>query len=52
VLLKPGKGGRLLLIVQVIIVQVIAVFLASIAMSLGLAHALELPGKLRLNKEN
>ena len=34
------------------IVQVVAVFLASIAMSLALAHALELPGKLRLSKEN
>ena len=33
-------------------VQVVAVFLASIAMSLALAHALELPGKMRLNKEN
>lgn len=33
-------------------VQVVAVFLASIAMSLALAHALELPGKLRLSKEN
>jgi len=32
--------------------QVVAVFLASIAMSLALAHALELPGKMRLNKEN
>ena len=34
------------------IVQVVAVFLASIAMSLAVAHALELPGKLRLSKEN
>jgi hypothetical protein len=33
-------------------VQVVAVFLASIAMSLAVAHALELPGKLRLSKEN
>ena len=33
------------------IVQVVTVFLASIAMSLALAHALELPGKMRLNKE-
>jgi hypothetical protein len=41
------KGGRLLLTVQVV-----AVFLASIAMSLALAHALELPGKMRLSKEN
>jgi hypothetical protein len=32
--------------------EVITVFLASIAMSLALAHALELPGKMRLNKEN
>src|SRR5437773_9988406 len=44
---KTAKGGRLLLIVQVV-----AVLLASIAMSLALAHALELPGKLRLSKEN
>jgi hypothetical protein len=35
-----------------LIVQVVAVFLASIAMSLALAHALEFPGKLRLSKEN
>jgi hypothetical protein len=41
------KGGRLLLTAQVV-----AVFLASIAMSLALAHALELPGKMRLSKEN
>jgi hypothetical protein len=31
--------------------QVITVFLASITMSLALAHALELPGKVRLNRE-
>lgn len=37
---------------MLLIVQVVAVFLASIAMSLALAHALELPGKLRLSKEN
>jgi hypothetical protein len=42
-----ANGGRLLLIVQVV-----AIFLASIAMSLALAHALEFPGKLRLSKEN
>jgi hypothetical protein len=34
------------------VIQVVAVFLASIAMSLAMAHALELPGKLRLSKEN
>jgi hypothetical protein len=33
-------------------VQVVAVFLASIAMSLAVAQALELPGKMRLSKEN
>jgi hypothetical protein len=32
-------------------IQVLAVFLAAIAMSLALAHALELPGKLRLDKQ-
>lgn len=31
--------------------QVVTVFLVSIAMALSLAHALELPGKLRLDKE-
>jgi hypothetical protein len=31
--------------------QVATVFLVSIAMALSLAHALELPGKLRLDKE-
>jgi hypothetical protein len=35
-----------------LIIQVVAVFLASIAMSLAMAHALELPGKLRLSREN
>ena len=35
-----------------LVFQVITVFLASIAMSLAVAHALELPGKMRLNKEN
>jgi len=33
------------------IAQVVTVFVVSIAMSLALAHALELPGKMRLNKE-
>lgn len=32
-------------------VQVICVLLTSVAMALSLAHALELPGKLRLDKE-
>ena len=45
--LQHLKGMSMLLIIQVV-----AVFLASIAMSLTLAHALELPGKLRLSKEN
>ena len=31
--------------------QVLSVFLVSIAMALALAHALELPGKMRLGKE-
>ena len=31
--------------------QIITVMLAAITMALSLAHALELPGKLRLNKE-
>src|ERR1041385_9141571 len=34
-----------------LILQIVAVFLASITMSLALAHALELPGKVRLNRE-
>ena len=32
-------------------VQVISVFLVAITMALALAHALELPGKLRLSKD-
>jgi hypothetical protein len=31
--------------------QVVTVFLVPVTMSLALAHALELPGKMRLNKE-
>jgi hypothetical protein len=34
-----------------LILQIVAVFLASITMSLALAHALEFPGKVRLNRE-
>jgi hypothetical protein len=34
-----------------LILQIVSVFLVSVAMSLSLAHALELPGKLRLDKE-
>jgi hypothetical protein len=33
-----------------LILQVVSVFLVSLAMALALAHALELPGKLRLDK--
>lgn len=33
------------------IIQVVTVFLVSVAMGLALAHALELPGKMRLDKE-
>jgi len=33
-------------------VQVVTVLLVSVAMSLALAHALELPGKMRLDKEH
>jgi len=32
--------------------QVITVFLVAVAMSLALAHALEYPGKMRLNRES
>jgi hypothetical protein len=32
--------------------QVITVFLVAVAMALALAHALEYPGKMRLNREN
>lgn len=32
--------------------QVLTVFLVAVAMALGLAHAIELPGKLRLPKEH
>ena len=31
--------------------QILAVFLVALAMALALAHALEMPGKLRLDKE-
>jgi hypothetical protein len=31
--------------------QVVTIMVVSVAMALGLAHALELPGKLRLSKE-
>jgi Domain of unknown function (DUF1772) len=34
-----------------LILQVITVFLVAVAMSLAVAHALELPGKMRLNRE-
>jgi hypothetical protein len=34
-----------------VVLQILAVMLAAVTMSLALAHALELPGKLRLNKE-
>jgi hypothetical protein len=34
-----------------LVLLVVTVFLASVAMSLALAHVLELPGKMRLNKE-
>jgi hypothetical protein len=33
-------------------IQVIAVFLVSVAMALAMAHALEFPGKMRLDKEH
>ncbi len=36
---------------MLLIVQVLSVFLVAIAMALALAHALELPGKRRLDKE-
>ena len=35
-----------------LIFQVATVFMVSVAMSMALAHALELPGKLRLGREN
>jgi Anthrone oxygenase len=34
-----------------LLLQVASVFLVSVAMALALAHALELPGKMRLDKE-
>jgi hypothetical protein len=34
-----------------LLLQVVSVFLVSVAMALALAHALELPGKMRLDKE-
>lgn len=35
-----------------LLLQILSVILVSIAMALSLAHALELPGKLRLTREN
>lgn len=35
---------------MLLITQVLGIFLAAVTMSLALAHALELPGKLRLDK--
>jgi hypothetical protein len=32
--------------------QVLTIFLVSLAMALAVAHALELPGKMRLNRAN
>lgn len=34
-----------------LVLQVASVFLAAVAMALSLAHTLELPGKLRLDKQ-
>jgi hypothetical protein len=34
-----------------LILQVVTVFLVAIALSLSLAHALELPGKMRLDRD-
>jgi len=34
-----------------IVLQIVSIFLVSVAMSLSLAHALELPGKFRLDKK-
>jgi hypothetical protein len=36
---------------MLLILQVVTVFLVAVAMSLTLAHALELPGKMRLDRE-
>ena len=36
---------------MMLVLQVITVFLVSVAMALSLAHALEFPGKIRLHKE-
>jgi Domain of unknown function (DUF1772) len=37
---------------MIVALQVISVFLVSVAMALALAHALELPGKLRLDRDS
>jgi hypothetical protein len=36
---------------MLLILQILTVFLVAVAMSLALAHALELPGKMRLDKQ-
>jgi hypothetical protein len=36
---------------MLLVLQVVTVFFAAVAMSLSLAHALELPGKMRLEKD-
>ena len=43
---RSTKSGQMLLVLQVV-----TVFFTAFAMALALAHALELPGKLRLGKE-
>lgn len=44
----PRANGEL---VMFLLLQVVSVFLASVAMSLALAHAFELPGKMRLDRD-
>jgi hypothetical protein len=36
---------------MLVVVQVVSTFLVSVAMALSLSHALELPGKMRLDKK-
>lgn len=35
-----------------LLLKIVAMFLVAVTMGLALAHALELPGKMRVSKEN
>jgi hypothetical protein len=49
---RATRQGRLCSPSMIVALQVASVFLVSVAMALALAHALELPGKLRLDRDS